>query len=336
MLMSSSAAIPIPSPDVIRGRLLPATEVAAPPCCEFLNDRSVGALQAPLAAACPLGQPILPRVPRARLLVDVGMNGPEARRWNKFTAQYFADCTFDYSAVSPSIRRRFKPSPRLSTGLEARQPDHFLAHSQHSTSPSQRLFIGKYSRCCCISRRRAEIVRRLALDTPAWFATDSYCISSSHYIRSTRPWPCSAAADACLADWMERHRLAAPRLATSTTCYSTATREAGVGIWMQRNEKCTMQGGKAPIQPARTADGRRTHQTGGAHVPPSYGCDEALRGAVEPLAKLRALERRCDGVVEVERVLLQPDIDCWRHEALVWRCLPPVRERRWSRVRERN
>ena len=32
MPMSSSAASPMPFPDVVRGRLLPATEVAAPPC----------------------------------------------------------------------------------------------------------------------------------------------------------------------------------------------------------------------------------------------------------------------------------------------------------------
>jgi len=56
MLMSSSAASPMSSPDVVQGHLLPATEVAAPPCWR-VREWSVcqsGAIRPSLAAGCPV------------------------------------------------------------------------------------------------------------------------------------------------------------------------------------------------------------------------------------------------------------------------------------------
>jgi hypothetical protein len=55
----------------------------------------------------------------------------------------------DSSGVSPSVGRRLQAKPSLSTRLESRQPERFFTHSRHSTGPSQRLFIDKYSRHCC-------------------------------------------------------------------------------------------------------------------------------------------------------------------------------------------
>jgi hypothetical protein len=47
--------------------------------------------------------------------------------------------------------KRRETTPRLSRELEPCQQERSITHSQHSTSPSQRLFISEYSRRCCKS-----------------------------------------------------------------------------------------------------------------------------------------------------------------------------------------
>jgi hypothetical protein len=115
---------------VVLDRLLPETEVAAPPCrrvrewsvCRVTN-RGTSRLWDRTDSFFPTSCTTASRWM---------MNDPEACRWNKSAAQ----CRWIRLQRDGSKRRETtQAKPSLSTGLQARHPERFFAHSKHSTNP---------------------------------------------------------------------------------------------------------------------------------------------------------------------------------------------------------
>jgi hypothetical protein len=118
---------------------------------EFVNGRSVGCASVLVGGSrpCPPGQPPTAACP------DTGI-GQIMPSPTSLPHVCLPMGTSLEQIRCIMLRRSLGSTPDAKPSPASRQPERFFAHSQRSTGPSQRLFIGEYSRRCCGRREESS------------------------------------------------------------------------------------------------------------------------------------------------------------------------------------